>query len=295
MSPSLLAWLGVVVIALVGSVRGESISWFSDPGETHLDSAGSAMDASYTFELGVFSDGFVPTLSNRANWLDHWTVAQSTSYSAVDSNFNALHAVVGNAAPFGVGAEAWIFGHRDGVTGSEWVLFRHPSWTWPTPNPLNPFPIEWNASAATVVLAGEIDGDGMPYLMRSESIQDFDQWKVAALSGELLDGADDDPDEDGAENVVEFLVGSDPLDGASVPSSIPSIVGEGSGFLEVEFGLLTGRLAVWEVEVGSDLVGWETGDEHLDVSFGGAGILARDQTSRSEADRRFMRLRVVLP
>ncbi|MBK1828349.1 hypothetical protein [Haloferula rosea] len=295
MKGSLVATLGVAIVGVGGWACGENISWFSDPGRVNLTSHGTAMGTDFDFELGVFSAGFEPTAFNRGSWLNHWTAAQSTSYSAVDSRFVALHSVAGNLPPFVVGAEAWIFGRRDGPTGTEWILFRHPSWTWPAPNPLSPFPLEWNASAATIVMAGDLDADGMPHLMKSEEVQDFSQWRVLALSGEPLNGSDDDPDRDGVENVIEFLAGTDPQNANSLPGAQPSIIGNGGGFLQVDYSLRLDRLAAWTVEVGSDLVGWESGDDEVEVTAGGAGVLARDLTPRSGASRRFMRLRVLLP
>lgn len=285
------------LLCLVTVVRSETIRWFCDPGSVNGDSTGASMDGAFQFELGVFAGGFQPTVENRAQWLSHWSPAQAVGYSSGDSAFSAQFTVTENTAPFSVGAEAWVFGQLDTVTGSEWVLFRHPSWTWPAPAYLpNPDPPQWDASNATMVVAGVVDGDGSPFLMQSEAIQSFTQWQAGELAGEPLNDPDDDPDRDGSINIVEFLGGSDPMDGGSRPTitvGLEEMVGV--DYLQMECVANPGSLASWRVEVGSDLVGWTSDPSEVEVTMGPAGIVARDLTAVSAADRRFMRLEVLLP
>ena len=255
------------------------------------------MDGGFIFELGVFSGGFIPTSSNRVEWLNYWSSAQGANYSTVDKRFNAIFTVTGNPVPFVVGAEAWVFGRRDTALGSEWILFRHPSWVWPEPALFpNPLPPIWRAEDATAVLAGEVDGDGSPFLMRSEAVMSYAQWMQTALVGEAFDGAEDDPDQDGVKNVVEFFSGSDPQDAGSRPAvtALISDVERGK-YLQMEHAFQPDRLTNWTVEVGSDLVGWNSGDAEVEVSLVVGGIRARDLTPVEGSDRRFMRLRVLLP
>ena len=123
---------------LAGSrLDAEIISWFSDANKTNLDSAGVAMDG-FQFELGVFSNGFMPTNLNVNQWPSHWVVADSTAYHATTHRFAGQFLVTENPAPFVVGTQAWIFGYRITPTGTDRILFRNTGWTWPAPNPLNP-------------------------------------------------------------------------------------------------------------------------------------------------------------
>lgn len=281
-----------LLACLAGSrLEAEIISWFSDANQTNLDSSGTAMGSGFQFQLGVFSDGFAPTARNTSEWLAHWHAADTTTYNAANQRFADSYQVTANTAPFIVGAAAWIFGHRDSPTGSEWILFRKATWLWPAPNPMNPLPTQWNAKNADVIVLGSVNGSGSPFLMHSAGFQTYNQWQVEYLTGDPLDGPDDDPDEDGTPNLLEFVFGSPPKVAGPPPATPVTMT---SGHRQISIPRLIGRPAKLTVEVSTSLTGWQSGPAVTEtVSDGPEAWIVRDLTPAGPGQpRRFMRLKV---
>lgn len=273
---------------------GETIAWFSDADKTNLDGDDVAMDGAFHFELGVFSSGFEPTASNAGQWAAHWVVADSAIYNPGSQRFSGQFAVTNNTSPFTVGAKAWIFGYRNTPTASETLLFRSSDWTWPAPNPMNPVATEWNAGAANEVVLGSINPGGVPFLMQSVSTQTFAQWQAEHLSAEPLDQPGDDPDRDGAPNLLEFVFGTPPRT-AGAPTVTP--IALAGGHLQITIPRRSDHPAALTVEVSPDLANWYSGAGHTQtVSDGPAALVVRDLTPLDSAHpKRFIRLRAGLP
>ncbi len=277
---------------------GESINWYSPPQKTNLASTGGAMDGAFQFQLGVFTGGFIPTPANMGQWPGHWVPAQSASYNADTGSFDELCNVTGNAAPFTVGAKAWIWGRSEGNTSDEWILLRGTGWNWPAPNPLNPFPKNWNVAAADEVIIGSLHIGGSPFLMRSAAVVSYAQWAALELADEPLDAAGDDPDHDGAPNLLEFVFGTPPLQ-PNAPTYLPlSLVeAEGQKFLQIRVPRQAGRIVTLTVEVSGDLLDWRSGESGtLVVGNDEDAWTVRDLTPWDpQGAKRFIRLKATLP
>ena len=292
----------------VGVCSGTEIHWFSELNRTNLTSTGTAMDGGFRFELGVFANGFVPTAANVAGWVANWRPATSTGgnvarlvYQSGTSRFDGVFEVDSNAAPFTAGVAAYVWGFRGWAGPSEWVLFRHTSWTWPQaalPGPPG-FPLEWEAKDATAVV-GSINAAGSPFLMQSAAVSQasppttWAQWQAENLAGVSLDGPDDDPDGDGVTNLMEYVFGLPPGQ-AGAPSLTPaSFVG---GYLQLSVPRRPDHTsALLTVEVSPDLVNWDSGPGYtVEVSNTIAALVVRDATAAPVPGKRFMRLRADLP
>lgn len=279
------------------AIQAQPILWASDSGQTNRDSTGALMDSGFLFELGSFSGGFQPTAGNVGEWAGRWVVADSTGYNSTDQRFNRLHEVTANTAPFTVGAAAWIMGTKVGPTGTERILFRKSTWTWPTPNPINPVPLQWNAKLADQVVLGTVDADGSPFLMKAARTQSYAQWQMVELMGEDEDAAGEDADNDGAANELEFAFGTSPTDGSEVPEIMVEIVELGvMDYLQVSVPRRIDREAMVVVEVSGNLTDWDSGPGFTTVVSDAADLLlVRDLTSEAESGgRRFARVRVSL-
>jgi hypothetical protein len=288
------SWLLLTSSLALMTVGAQNISWFSDAQNTNLDGSGAAMDAGFQFELGVFSNGFVPTSLNSVQWASHWVAADTTTYNAATHRFSAVFTVTGNTAPFVIGANAWILGRRLTATGDDLLLFRSSSWTWPAPDPMSPLPLEWNAKDANIVVLGAVNGSGSPFLMKSAASQTFAQWQAEQLAGEPLNGSGDDPDHDGVPNLLEFVFGTPPKT-AGAPTATPvSLV---DGHLQITIPRRIDHPAVLTVEVSGDLANWHSGLADTEVvSDGLTSLVVRDLTPLDAAHpKRFIRLHAALP
>lgn len=248
------------------------------------------MDAGLQFELGVFSNGFVPTSRNVGLWSAHWVAADSTSYNATTQRFADQFAVTHNNSPFLIGTHAWIFGYRITPTGTDRILFRNTNWTWPAPDPMNPLAMNWNAATANQVVLGAINAGGSPFLMKSAATRTFAQWQTEHLAGEPLNGPGDDPDKDGSSNLLEFVYGTPPKS-AGAPTATPvTLVG---GLAQITIPRRSDHLAVLTVEVSGNLSDWQSGPAATQlVDDGEAALVVRDLVTLGPAHpRRFMRLK----
>ena len=245
------------------------------------------MDASFQFQVGVFSGGFIPTASNASEWESRWVPAQTAGYSPVTQAFDSSFTVTANPAPFTVGARAYIWGRSQAATQDEWILFRRHDWNWPAPNEMNPlFPV-WNAATADEVVLGTLNPGAAPFFMKSETVRSYAQWRNDVLASEPLNGPNDDPDHDGFSNLMEFAFGSSPVQ-RSAPPAIETTVGS---FFQISVPRLRNHLARVTVEVSGDLSRWESGDSHtLEVSNTANLLVVRDLTPIG--DGRLMRVKV---
>lgn len=288
--PAAVAW------GVLASAQAETINFYNPPGLVNLTSAGAAMDGTFHFELGVFSGGFVPTRNNLTEWAGKWNAAETADYSGVSHSFDGQIIVTSNISPFLAGTAAYIWGKRTGATGDEWILFRKSEWVWPAPNPMNPFPLDWNAAEADLVVIGSINGPG--HLMKSESVMSYAQWRTAELAGEALDAAGDDPDADGTSNLLEFVFGTPPRVSGPPPQTSVSWAQAGAEtYLQISIPRLRGRLAVLTAMVSTDLSLWQSGAAHTtEISNDVETWVVRDLVPYGPGQaRRFMKLRAVLP
>lgn len=304
---SKLLWFGCCVGWLCGSVaQANRIYWYALAGPANLTQAGTPMTGDFNFELGVFKGGFVPTVSNRAQWAANWVAAQRVAYQAASGDFAALFEVEDNAAPFAVGTAAYVWGFQGGVGTSEWILYRNPGWIWPVSVPMAPNPIPWDTSVATALMGAinTTDAQGHPVLMRSATVTDavcpatpWPQWQAAKLAGEPLNGPDDDPDDDGTVNLLEYVFGTPPRQpGAPPVTPVAMVTVSGLRYLQISIPRRSDHPATLTVQVSSDLAAWDSGPSAtVTVSDTPQALVVRDLTPLGPpVVRRFMRLKTEL-
>lgn len=259
------------------------------------------MTSGFSFELGVFSGGFVPSALNTADWHAHWVPAQRLSYDATAQRFNQQYSVSSNIAPFSKDTDAYVWGFQGGVAASEWLLFRNETWSWPAPvgSPPSPTGLYWNAAEASAVL-GTVNAAGSPFLMQSAAVTDaaspatsWSQWQAHELAGEALNGPADDPDHDGTSNLLEYVFGTAPRQAGAPPATPVALVG---GHLQITIPRRSDHPATLVVQVSADLTIWEAGPAFTaETSNSPAAWVVRDLTPLDPAHpRRFMRLQAEL-
>lgn len=173
-----LAWI-------YGSASASTVFWGSAFQDNLFDSKGSALDSSYSFEIGSFVAGFDPTTRHVSEWQANWKVfdrAYDPDANGWNSSFQFFVATVDHnadgtssspdASPLDVftqGAVAylWAYNSKSIVPGSEWALVTDGSNTpnqWRFPNPADTAgSYNWDlATANTAVFGGAngVRGDG---------------------------------------------------------------------------------------------------------------------------------------
>ena len=256
------------------------------------------MAADFRFELGVFSAGFTPTAANKSQWSSHWAAAQRVAYHPTTGIYTGEFTVTSNTEPFTVGAAAWVWGFRGDYSSGEWLLFRKTSWTWPAPDPFNPFPLLWSATEAGSVVLGTVGSTGLRSSAVSEALPPLTTWAVwqeVELSATSQNAPGDDPDHDGASNLLEFVLGTDPLRPGPMPSlTLSTIMVSGQPHLQASVPRRADHPATLTLELSSNLSGWSSGPAFVEtISDTPGALVLRDRTVLGAA--RFARLRATLP
>lgn len=277
------------------------IQWFSESNATNFSSNGTtAMDASYRFELGVFTGAFVPAPENISDWSANWNAVQRTSYQTGSQRFASEVTAETVTAPFTAGKKVYVWGFKGDPAAGEWILFGASTWLWPDevfgPPPL---PETWNAKDATTVI-GTIHSTGSPFLIQAAAVADalppvttFAQWQADELSGETLIEAHQDADGDGTANILEFIFGTSPKIANPSPLASASLLSlSNERYLQLIIPRRADRPANLVVEVSENLSQWNSGSGHTaTVLSSNTSLTVRDLTPISPtAPKRFIRI-----
>ena len=191
--------LFALALTLVNSVETHAtdVSWGTEPLSTLLQSDGSALDSSFNFEIGYFSNiggnpltPFIPTSTNLGDWSTYWvpwdvtntTLGQynpaigyvtrtstfnGTSTSNVSSLYGQTYTIPDNAQGY-----LWVYDSKAVNPNSEWALITNlpsdlstdPDWRFPAASDaLTPSPgtLDWRYyTAGTAILGGFSDTQG---------------------------------------------------------------------------------------------------------------------------------------
>lgn len=168
------------IAALAMKIHAEvNINFSSTPFGTNLQSDGSAMDTSFTFELGTFTGGFVPTAVNTDQWAANWTpVVDSggttvpeaiTSYGTTPSAFGDFDGFASevtldhNNAPFDIGSQGYVWGYDTLAGDGEWILLTNTDpgdeWTFGDTSGIA-FSESWSVGSAGEAIIGAINFTG---------------------------------------------------------------------------------------------------------------------------------------
>ena len=175
-----------------------------------LQSDGSDMDSTFSFQLGTFDnvDGFIASSSNTSQWLDHWIPANlvdgdnnpiSGNYVSYDDSelfpgFNVDNvegkAVLDDNNSIGIGTQGYIWGYTERGDGEEgeWILLTNAAWTFPKAIPdtgQQPANLIWGVEdLGTNAVVGNVSSGG-DYQLQSEHIAVPEPASAALLIGGL--------------------------------------------------------------------------------------------------------------
>ncbi len=154
-----------------------TINWFSEVSSILVTSSNAELDTSFSFEIGTFLPGFVPTFHNTNQWESNWLVfdrafdptpadpndGDPEGWNTIDNFFvgAAEHLVTGASdsaytTPGGVFTQGtvaylWVYNSKSIVPSSEWALVTDTSatgdtgndWVFPDPNDPPGTSYEW--------------------------------------------------------------------------------------------------------------------------------------------------------
>ncbi|MCC5789711.1 MAG: hypothetical protein JJT75_08750 [Opitutales bacterium] len=280
------------------------IHWFAQPHSLDLQYDGQQIDESFTFELGVFRDGFVPDESNRDQWSDYWEGAHRIYYNQENRWFSGRYRVTDNREPFTAGTPAYIWGFQGDGESGQWILLGDSYWTWPTASPMDPRQRNWRAIDADTVLAGYIGESGDDFDLLMERVRNalpprtsWSQWKGRHLQGEQSARPENDSFRAGTPNYLAFAFGL-PREGTRPVGLQTQIVQQDQKpHLRIHVPRRADHDANLVLEGSTDLVNWEDLSGLLKIVSEEAyeKVYQMTQPLQPDAPRFFVRARAIVP
>lgn len=262
------------------AAQASQVLWGSARLATNYLSSGApaTLNSDFTFQLGAFVDGFVPTADNTADWLDHWVPAQSTGYNEQTHFFTGSYVYQESSSPFLPSNQGYIFGFNrwaasEGGHQAEWILATDSAWKWPSGSSISP-PVQWSMSSASNVILGTVgDSSSSFHMMTAEVPAPLPSFTAELWMKRYIGSTDDiaglmaDPDHDGLSNQMEFFLSTNPLKPDHGRYTKTELLWENDAF-HVQLTFFKLGLApevTLGVEVSSDLHQWEPAGDTFEV------------------------------
>lgn len=171
------------LLAASKPLQAASIGWGNQAFDTLVDSNGTALDSTFTFEIGTFINGFVPTASNLTDWAANWTIFDaatlntnelfpssgplnfftSTATHQTNSQSSSLFTTPGSTFAQNTQAFLWAYDSKTVSFTSEWALVTDlvstgnaaDSWRFPSPTNDTGF-LTWSLADADNAVFGKL-------------------------------------------------------------------------------------------------------------------------------------------
>ena len=279
--------------SLIVSLEAAEISWRSTPFETNETSQGNSLTSEWTFHLGFFEAGFVPSPTNTSQWSQNWNTLDVSAYS---DSFDRFVGVWEDDGTVPDGSQGYIWGFNRGSLTPEWILMSESEWTFPLPvaSPLDPTggQVVWDVDSANQVPVGQVNQGGIH--MRTGSVSgtppllEGDLWLALHFSeGELqnsdITGFLADPDQDGFTNLQEFAFGTNPRVSDS-PEICANVV---SGVFEFTVTRPQTVGVIYAGQVSSELESWQSGPSNVQLVSETAQSLTYRDMNAANFNQRF--------
>ena len=160
--------------------QSQSINFGSDIA-VGLNSDNSAWTANvFTFQLGSFDVGFIPSSSNVNDWLTNWNVANQGGQTGTaawlddggDLYFAGSGAITSLTAPFAASTQLYIWGFDSTANGeNEWILLTSANWK-----------VAENITDAPVQSTFLTTGSGVTTILGTHSTAAGESFKSAAVT-----------------------------------------------------------------------------------------------------------------
>ncbi len=256
----------VALFASVLPACGMAVNWSSEFFAPHVQSTGQKLGGQFSFALGCFNQGFTPTATNTREWSSYWIELGRTGFNAEEASFCATTDSESPEFPAelkslnGVQVFVWGMNGMNPADGVEWFLATDASWVWQAGQGAAAVPATYVVTNANQVVLGRVDrADGhLETAYVGPERQSPQAWLAACFSDVKAPKAqwNGDADGDGAANIMEFALGTDPNDPGSVAA--PSVRLTEDGRLRLELAKNPSAAVRVTVESSTDLEKWVT-------------------------------------
>lgn len=207
-SLSFLPFTFVAALALwsctTSDVRGSTIFWESNFNHLMADAAGQPLGGDFSFEVGSFANGFVPTQANINDWAGNWKVfdlafdatpddisdGDPDGWNAQEQFFTrTVHHLAGGGSdspyanpadvfPQGEIVYLWVYNTKDRTTETEWALVTDgglggdtaDEWIYPDPAEPDSVSYVWQLADANEAVIGSVGGSGATHTLQTSLV-----------------------------------------------------------------------------------------------------------------------------
>ncbi|MEM7387998.1 MAG: PEP-CTERM sorting domain-containing protein [Verrucomicrobiota bacterium] len=195
MSPLKTLTFGLLaLVAIPSGLQARNIQWGGSIGSSNLDSSGSPLTASYSFQLGTFGSSFTPNAANASSWSSNWVPFDTADYNPAAAYFTgsadleqssgsglAVSSSTGLAFAPGDQAYIWVYNNQSLSDLTEWSLLTNDGsdgdanddWLMPEPAS-HSLPLQWRVSGASDSILGGANGESSEDGFRTSTTTDFD-------------------------------------------------------------------------------------------------------------------------
>ncbi|MDI1313051.1 PEP-CTERM sorting domain-containing protein [Prosthecobacter sp.] len=172
-----------LALAWTHGAQASTVFWGNNVDDPLYDSAGASLDATYTFQIGVFTGGFTPTYQNVDQWETNWHLID-LAFDPDENGWNVPGQFYGGTIDFltdgtaestrytssdvytqGTVVYLWAFNSKTIVPSSEWALVTDGSPAgdidadWIIPDPLDTDgAYNWTLLDANSAIIGGVNG-----------------------------------------------------------------------------------------------------------------------------------------
>lgn len=136
------AYTFLSVCSLLGTqLQAQTLNWGNVIGNPVTDSTGAAVTNAFSFELGAFDSGFMPSESNVDQWLSNWKLFDRVVFDAtygftnsevyINNGVTSSNPIASTDSFAGLDAYIWVRKGDDPIEGSEWLVTRANDWAFP--------------------------------------------------------------------------------------------------------------------------------------------------------------------
>jgi hypothetical protein len=181
------------LLLLSSPSMASTINWSSEVNSILVTSTNVELGTSFSFEIGTFSPGFIPTFHNTNQWEANWMVfdrafdptpeneldGDPEGWNTIDNFFvgasehlvtgtsDSLHTTPGAVFNQGTVAYLWVYNSKSIVPSSEWALVTDSAltgdtgnnWIFPDPNDPPGTSYEWKLGDADLAIVGAVNGN----------------------------------------------------------------------------------------------------------------------------------------
>jgi len=156
--PNLPGKIAILSLLAAPMLSAQTFNWGTPAFSDFRNSTGTPLDQSFTVQLGIFVNSFIPSAENAGDWAANWRTLDTAGFDASLGYATGTFDLLADGSSTGINAAAgsffsgmvyiWVFDTTDATGGAEWFLARNDAWVTPATNEdcCGGTPTQWSTS-----------------------------------------------------------------------------------------------------------------------------------------------------